>query len=308
MLRWLRTTLVLLLAAAALPRAAGTAHDARPIDDGSIAGVPLAITAVHGDDARAVLAVAAARAEVERLAGRLFDTGAASETARVNRAAGRSEVAASDALIARVARASALAKATDRAYDPAVGGLTALWRFDGARAIAPDSAQRAAAREHADHRRVVVDADRGTIQLPHASMRLDLDGPARGHAADRALAILREAGATGGLVVIGGSPADPGSGSVRSAFGFQEDGSPWTVPLDDPRPPAHVFGRLALREGRGVAILGGATPVRVRGRDHARVVVPRTGWLANDVRRVAVAADDAETAYAYAYALVVLGA
>jgi len=127
------------------------------------------ITVTGGGDR----ALARAFALLESLRARLDAHDPRSELSRLNRRAHRSAVAVS-ADLWRVLRAAArLARLSDGAFDATLGA--------GAFSLLPGR----------------------RVRFSHA-LRLDLGGIAKGYCVDRAVATLRRAGATGGLVNAGG--------------------------------------------------------------------------------------------------------
>lgn len=128
----------------------------------------------------------------------------------------------------RVLRAAlALARASDGRFDPTIGGRLVAW----GQLPAPDGA-------HVDPT-----ADWRDVELgPRRRVRfrkplwLDLGGIAKGHAVDRAIAVLRAAGMQGGVVNAGGD---------LRAFGDALE----VVHVRDSRDPACTRPLLHLRDG-----------------------------------------------------------
>jgi thiamine biosynthesis lipoprotein len=85
-----------------------------------------------------------------------------------------------------------------------------------------------------------------TARLPLAGMEIDFGGFGKEYAADRAAQALREHGATGGYVNLGGDIA---------AIGPQEDGTPWQIGINDPRDLRQLIATIPLTRG-GLATSG----------------------------------------------------
>ena len=149
-----------------------------------------------------------------------------SELAALNRE-GRGVV--SPETFAVIRHALDVAAASDGAFDPTVEPLVrARGGFGGV--VRPlEAVERNEALARIDHRRVTLDASTRTVRLAGGA-RLVLDAIAKGDAADRALVALREAGATSGLVDLGGS--------TLAVFG-----EPVTVDVRDPLGDGREIGR-----------------------------------------------------------------
>src|SRR5436853_83241 len=60
------------------------------------------------------------------------------------------------------------------------------------------------AAQYVDYRRIHLDAGRRAVFLEKPGMRIDIGGIGKGFAAEKAAAVMREIGATGGLVAVAG--------------------------------------------------------------------------------------------------------
>jgi thiamine biosynthesis lipoprotein len=126
---------------------------------------------------------------------------------------------------------------------------------------------------------------------------VDLSGIAKGYAIDRALSILRESGAAGGLVEVGGD---------LRVFGIDPDGKDWAVGIRSPFED-RAWGQIELTDGAVCTSGDYARYVEVEGQRFSEVIDPRTGRPATLASSVTVVAGDAMTADAWATALTVLG-
>ena len=124
-----------------------------------------------------------------------------------------------------LALAEEIGAAADGAFDPYLGGVLDLWGFGSG------------AGEH----RVPTETE-----LSEAPRLLDLGGVAKGYAGQRVCDILREGGATGAVVDLGGDVA---------LFGQKPDVSAWRVAVKDPAGGAYL-GVLESEGGRYIATSG----------------------------------------------------
>lgn len=183
---------------------------------------------IHAAPAICEAALAAARAEMEAVQAAMSFHDRGSALSRLNRQAHLrpQEVAPQ---LWRVLRASlALARASDGCFDPSVGA--ALVRSGHLPAPTDDAPPAGEARWHD------VELLPGRRVRFHRPLWLDLGGIAKGHAVDRAVAVLRRAGVEGGTVNAGGD---------LRVFGPQVE----TVRVRDPRQPARTTPLLQLRDG-----------------------------------------------------------
>lgn len=180
-----------------------------------------------------------------------------------------------------------LAKASDGAFDPAIGALVDAWGFGppGPR-TAPDPVTLAAAMLRSGHRQLRWDGER---LFQPGGVQLDLSGIAKGHAVDVVADLIAAQGIRHALVEIGGELV---------GRGLRPDGDPWWVDMEVPPgidlPPL----RIALHQ------LAVATSGNYRRGDHT--IDPRTGRPpTNGAIAASVAAPTAMLADALASAAIV---
>ncbi len=228
-------------------------------------------------------ALAAAFAELARVDASMSLWQPESELSLLNRGG---EAVVSPLLFETLRRALEVAEASSGAFDPTVEPLLrARGAYDG-RADALDAAPARRLLERVGFRRVTLDADTRRVRLLPGTA-LDLGGIAKGHAADLALRVLRQAGATRALVDLGASS--------QCVFG-----DPLTLELADPAEAERPnWGRITLRD----ACLSSSGTAQ-RG---AHILDPRSGRVAKAVLGATVVAVDGAEADALSTALFVLG-
>ena len=238
---------------------------------------------VEGDAATVEVAVERAFDAIAQVQGCMSFHDPGSDLSRLNRDAARApqQVCAS---LWRVLRAAlAVARASEGRFDPSIG-----WRMVRRRQL-PTPVGAGEVADDASWRDVELGSAR-TVRF-RKPLWLDLGGIAKGHAVDRAVAVLRAAGMRGGIVNAGGD---------LRAFG----GTLETIRVRDPAMPASTKPLLVLREGavatsaayfsasaHGSALLDG------RGADiaddvSATVCAPRAIW-ADALTKVVLADADA---------------
>jgi len=255
---------------------------------------------VHADSERdAERAVAAAFARIADLDERLSDYRADSELMRLCDAAPHAEpVEVSRDLWEVLDQAGTVSVASEGAFDPTVGQLTKLWRRARRQHALPDSRLLADALRHVDYRQVERDAVNHRIRLARPGVRLDLGGIAKGFAAERACAALKERGvprasidAGGGLTV--GDPPPGETGWTIGIAGMRREDRPVR------------FVRIA---NRSIATSGDLSQfLDIDGVRYSHILDPRTGIGLTRRISATVIARDGGLADALATALCVLG-
>src|SRR5918993_5190656 len=166
-------------------------------------GLPVRLVLHAGDQRAAEGAARAAFARIATLDRMMSDYRPDSELRRIDDQAG-SFVPVSPELLAVIARALQISRATDGAFDPTIAPLVALWRESRSTRRLPEPSRLAAARALVGWRHVELDATRSAVRLTRSGVRLDLGGVAKGYILQKTLRTLRDSGVTSALVEAGG--------------------------------------------------------------------------------------------------------
>jgi thiamine biosynthesis lipoprotein len=248
-----------------------------------------------GDAHRGAGVLRRAEDELRRLEGLLSTWIDASEISGFNRAPAGEEVPLSAASLAVLRRAGELYADTAGAFDITAGPLIDGWRRAAEEGRLPGAEELAAWRASSSWEDLEI-RDRGAVKT-RATVRVDIDGVAKGYAIDQAVAALRRAGALGGMVEVGGD---------LRVFGRAPRAGGWAVGIHDPS-AGEPAGRIVIAD-RAVCTSGGyARFVEIDGRRYGHILDPRTGQPASEIVSATVMAADAATADAWATALSVLG-
>ena len=185
---------------------------------------------------------------------------------------------------------------TGGAFDVTCKPIVELWKQAAKNNRLPSDADLAQARKSCGWDKIVLGG--GLVEKLDSSAGVDLGGIAKGYAIDLAVKAMKQAGAIGGIVNVGGD--------VR-CFGRKADGGKWHIAIKDPFRKDAVLTTLALAEG-AVCTSGNYRRYRTIGtRQFSHIVDPRTARPAEASASVTVVAPTATQADAWATALSVLG-
>ena len=257
-------------------------------------GTLVTITAVHPDAEAARMMVADTFDEIERLEGLLSRHRLGTPVWRLNesgvvRAPPRE-------LLDVVQQGLDYSALTAGAFDITIAPVLNLYNssfFDTGAAPPQGEVLRALALVGFQHVQV---SDR-EIVFERAGMAVSLDGIAKGYIVDRAVAVLRERGATRVLLNAGGDMASAGE-----SF----EGDAWRIGLQDPRVADGSLGVLRLR-GESLATSGDYMQYLTPDMSLHHIIDPRTGFSPAHTSGVSVVAPSAMEADALSTAVLVLG-
>jgi len=235
---------------------------------------------VHGmPEAQARQATAAVLARFDELHHTLH-AWQPSDLSRLNTALARGERApVTPELTTMLRDAQALSIQSNDLFNPAIGGLIALWGFhaDTPQSRVPDAA---AIAEWANKQPRMADLaiENGTVSSSNPAVQLDLGGYAKGRALDDAVAILKNHGVENALVNIGGNVIALGAHGDR----------PWRVGIQHPRQPG-TLATLDLHDGEAVGTSGDYQRYfEAEGKRYCHLIDPRSGSPASGMQSVTV--------------------
>lgn len=203
-----------------------------------------------------------------------------SALSRLNTALAQGERATVTPELAAMLRdAQTLSTQSGDLFNPAIGGLIALWGFhaDTPQSRVPDTAAIAGWVKRQPR---MGDLHIGASQVwsDNPAVQLDLGGYAKGRALDDAVAILKTHGIRNALVNIGGNVIALGRHGDR----------PWRVGIQHPR-QAGTLARLDLHDGEAIGTSGDYQRFfEADGRRYSHLIDPRTGSPASAMQSVTV--------------------
>ena len=191
---------------------------------------------LHQDAARLHAAV---QARLDGIVQDMSHWEAASNLSRFNRAHAGSVCKLSPDMARVMDTALSIAKASDGAFDPAIGRLTDLWGLGPRPAASPPvQADIRHALAGGNWQKLRFDPALATLRQP-GGLWLDLSGIAKGFAVDAVADRLAQHGISHCLVEIGGE---------CTGRGLRPDGDPWWVDVENPPGPLLPGLRIALHQ------------------------------------------------------------
>ncbi|HHJ12776.1 MAG TPA: FAD:protein FMN transferase [Gammaproteobacteria bacterium] len=260
-----------------------------------IMGTRIEVELYHEDDEIAQRGVREVMQEMRRIDRAMSPFIEDSELSRVNREAARHPVAVSEELFRLLQKAVAISALTHGAFDISFASVGFL--YDYRTGTGPDDAQRRAAADRIDYRRIRLDPERHSIYFEKPGMRIDLGGIAKGYAVDRCIALLQDLGIGRALVRAGGDSRVIGD----------RWGRPWTIGVRDPRDPDGLVAVIPLMD---VAVSTSGDYERFFERNGVRyhhIIDPGTGDSARQLRSATLIGPDATTTDALSTSVFVLG-
>ncbi len=262
----------------------------------SVMGTFAEVTAVAPERATAQRAVEAAYARLDDVNRLMSDYVADSEVGRLNALPAGDSLVVSPETFHCLEQGVRIAELSGGAFDLTCRPLVALWKQAGKEDRLPTEADLQRTLARVGWRKLRLDPATRRVTPTVDGMQIDLGGIAKGYALDLAAEAMRAAGATGGLVDVGGDVV---------AFGPREAGQPWRIGVKHPFQTGLLL-TLSLKD-RAVATSGVQQRFNtIAGRRYSHIVDPRTGRPAEQAPAVTVIAPDGLTADAWATAFSVL--
>ncbi len=242
-------------------------------------GTLVEVSVYGAPETQARQAIAAVLARFDAL-HRLLHAWQPSALSRLNTALAKGEHATVTPELAAMLRdAQALAAQSNELFNPAIGGLIALWGFhaDAPQSRVPEAAEIVGWVSKQPRMADLAIGDT-TVSSANPAVQLDLGGYAKGRALDDAAAILRRHGIQHALVNIGGNVIALGAHGDR----------PWRVGVQHPRQPG-TLATLALRGGEAIGTSGDYQRYfEAGGRRYSHLIDPRSGRPASGMQSVTI--------------------
>jgi len=272
----------------------------RLVEHGDAMGSTYSVVLYGQERAAMDAAIDAAFAEVARLDALLSNYRAESEWSEVNRRAADGPVRVSPELFQLLSKCMATSRASEGAFDIAVGPLMKLWGFYKGSGRLPSRAEVDSVLPKVGYRHVALDAESQTVRFDCAGVELDPGGIGKGYAVDCMVEVLRRRGfrtafaaaSDSTMVGMGAPPEEPRG---------------WRVGIKDPRNRRRTLDEVFLKDAS--LSTSGSTEkfFRAEGRVYSHIMDPRTGSPAEASGSVAVVAPRAIDSEAWAKPYFILG-
>jgi FAD:protein FMN transferase len=252
------------------------------------------------DDARQGSAACdAVMDEMHRIDRAMSPHKSGSELSRINREAARGAVHLSEEMALLIGRALDFSRATQGAFD--ISYAAAGQHYDYRAGRRPDAHTLENARAAIGWQGLLLDLRARTLRFAREGMRIDLGGFAKGHAVDRATAIVQARGIRHAYISAGGDSRVLGD----------KRGRPWSVAIRHPRRAGEAVAVLPLED---VSVSTSGDYERFfetdgpQGKErHHHLIDPATGESPRGVHSATVLAPDGVTSEALSKAVFVLG-
>jgi len=216
---------------------------------------------------------------------------------KVNRRAFKTPVKVSDELFEVLSKSIEYSRLSGGAFDITIGPVIDLWHKAEENNIKPTARQIAAAKAKVGYEKLILDPDKKTVRFKVEGMRLDLGGIAKGYGIDKAVEAMQAAGATAGMIDVGGD--------IR-CFGKPEKKDKWAIGLQDPEDTEKLMMVIELGDN-AIATSGDYQRfVVLDGEKFSHIMTPKKGISAKGLTSVTVIAPTAIDADALATTVTVM--
>ncbi|HTI10531.1 MAG TPA: FAD:protein FMN transferase [Puia sp.] len=257
------------------------------------------LTVVGEEESWADARIEAGVKEIQRLEKLLTTYDEGSETSLINANAGLRPVAVSHETFDLIERSIRISRITQGAFDITYGSIDRrLWNFDTTMKTLPDKATAREMVKLINYRNIILDKENASVLLKEKGMRIGFGGIGKGYAAERAKAVMREMGVTSGVVNASGD---------LTAWGYQPDGSPWTIGIVNPDSTGQIFSSMNITD-MAIATSGNYEKyVVIDGKKYSHTINPRTGLPVTGIKSVTILCPNAEIADAMATPVMIMG-
>lgn len=265
------------------------------IDTQPIMGTRVHVELFVDDDSRGPGLLESVMDEMHRIDRAFSSFKEDSELSKVNRQAVLGWVEVSDELLGLITKAHQVSVLTDGAFDITYASVGRYYDYREGKTPDPQTMQRAV--KAIDYRYIDRDLENSRVRFQRPEVYIALGGIAKGHAVDRAIALLQRAGVSHASVAAGGDSRIIGD----------RRGKPWTVGIQHPREADKMSAVLPLVD---TAVSTSGDYERFFERDGVRyhhILDPSTGRSATGSWSVTILGPEATLTDALSTSVFVLG-
>jgi thiamine biosynthesis lipoprotein len=261
-------------------------------------GCQFDITVVAQNESDADRYINMAASEVTRIEKLISEWDSTTQISTVNKYAGIKPVKVDKEVFDLIVRSIKISDLTEGAFDISWAGMNHIWKFDGSMKRLPTREEVAAAVSTVGYKNIVLNARDTTVYLKLKGMRLGFGGIGKGYSADKAAALVKSMGVSGGII--------DASGDI-TAWGNQPDGKPWMIGITNPFNKEKIFSWFPF-DGHSIGTSGNYENfVIFDGVRYTHIIDPRTGWPVHGVASVTLFGPNAELSTALTKAIFVMG-
>ncbi len=257
------------------------------------------ISIVGADETWAHTMITKAVDEIKRIEKLLTTYDESSETNQINQSAGIAPVKVCEETFRLIERSLRISHITQGAFDISYGSVDkSLWNFDAHMTSLPDAKTAKRMVRLINYRNIILDEEQMTVFLKEQGMRIGFGGIGKGYAAEMAKRVLNEAGVKSGIVNASGD---------LTAWGYQPDGTPWTIGIVNPNFAGKIFSYMNVTDV-AVATSGNYEKfVLINGVKYSHTIDPHTGLPVKGIKSVTIISPNAEIADAMATPVTIMG-
>lgn len=257
------------------------------------------ITVVAEDQEWAYERIDEAVDEIKRIERVLTTFKDDSETNLINKNAGIKPVKVGEEIFRLIERSIRISEFTQGSFDITYGSIDKrLWNFDKTMKSLPNPKQAKRMVRLINYKNIILDPVQQTVFLKEKGMRIGFGGIGKGYAAEMAKALMKKNAVTSGIVNASGDLA---------AWGYQPNGSPWTIGIAHPDAADLPFSYMAITD-KAVATSGNYEKYVVIGnKKYSHTINPRTGLPVTGIKSVTIISPNAELCDALATPVTIMG-
>src|SRR3989338_263282 len=207
---------------------------------------------------------------LESIANKMYGENETSVIWKINHAAPGETVVLDEDTFFVIRESLRLSKISDGAFDITDVPLRELWRTAKEKSEPPSQEAVQMALSKMGYIQVLLYPEAKTLALQKEGIRINVDDPARGYAADKALLQLKSQGVTSAMIKVGES---------TRWVGLAQEGRYWRFGIDHPRKIDEYAAVLQLDAERAASSAGDYEEFFIyKNNRYPLVINPKTGW------------------------------
>lgn len=236
--------------------------------------------------------------EIKRIESLISSWDQNSETSKINRQAGIQPIVVSAELYSLIERCLSISKLTSGAFDISYASMDKVWKFDGSMTEKPSETAIKNSVARVNYQHVILNKTNKSVFLKNKGMKIGFGAVGKGYAADKAKALLKKKGVTGGIINASGD---------LNTWGQQANGKDWLVAITNPLNKKKAFSWMPVKNSAVVTSGNYEKFVEFEGVKYTHIIDPRTGYPSYGIQSVTVFTKSAELADAISTSLFVMG-